>query len=81
MSMETLRHALRHGSAQEIMDIRCQNCGKGMRISYVPRGKKALGAVCPSCISGMLIDGVDKEPPWVSELGNSFDTGQPSTED
>ncbi len=80
MNMETLGRMVRHGSAQEIINIRCPNCGKGMRITYVPRGKKALGVVCPSCLSGIWINGVDKEPPWVSELGNSFETGGPSTE-
>ncbi len=73
--METLENALRHGSAQEIMNARCPSCGKGVKVSYTSGRKPSIGGWCPLCISGMWIDGVDKEPPWVSELGNSFETG------
>ncbi len=75
MSMETLRHALKYGHAQEIMNTRCPSCGKGVRVWYVSGRKAVLRGVCLSCLSGIWITGVDKEPPWVSELGNSFETG------
>ena len=75
MNMETLERVVKHGSAQEIINIRCPVCGKVMGITYVPGHKAAIGVTCLSCLSGMWLDGVEKEPPWVSELGNSFETG------
>ena len=74
MNMKTLAHAVKHSSAQEIINSRCPVCGKIIRISYEPGHKAAIIVVCLSCLSGMCLDGVSKEPPWVSELGNSFET-------
>ncbi len=75
MSIETLEHVVMYGSAQEVINIRCSECGKGLKVAYVPGRKANIGVVCLSCLTVLYLNGVAKEPPWVSELGNKFETG------
>ncbi len=75
MNTSALEHALLYSNAQEVVKIRCPVCGGGISATYVPHGKKAVGAGCPSCRWDVWLDGLDTEPPWVSRIGNNLETG------
>jgi hypothetical protein len=63
------------GTASEVKKLKCPECGAGLKVSYCSNDKvKSARAKCLSCNFIVHHCRLGKEPPWVSELGNEFET-------
>ena len=63
------------GMASEVKKLKCPKCGTGLKVSYWNNeGVRGACAECRNCDFLVRDCGLEKEPPWVSELGCEIET-------
>jgi predicted RNA-binding Zn-ribbon protein involved in translation (DUF1610 family) len=66
--------------SDEVVKLKCPNCGGNLIINFTSGEKKALTVTCEKFCFGTSIDGMAEEPQWVRTLGSHIVTGQHSHE-
>jgi hypothetical protein len=74
MCLQAMELILVSGYAHEALTLCCPQCHMGIRVAYTPGRRASVGAVCPSCLWSIQLDGIASEPKWVRELGSAFET-------
>jgi len=63
-----------HMVSTDVLSLRCPQCGGALVVGYSPGKRKALELLCKQSCFALHVDGLEREPAWVAELGNRVET-------
>jgi RNase P subunit RPR2 len=71
---EPYSNMISSGTANEVKKLKCPECDSVLKITYVP--KEHAPGLYVQCLKCDFLERhrLVKEPQWVSELGNEFET-------
>jgi hypothetical protein len=69
-----------YAGSEEVLNLRCPNCGGSIVIHFTGGERRSLGVSCQKHCFATNLDGMAAEPKWVSALGVHVVTGQHSQE-
>ena len=76
--IRVLPRLIAYSDAEEVLNLRCPNCGGSIVIHFTGGERRALGVSCQKHCFVTNLDGMALEPKWVSALGVHLVTGEDS---
>lgn len=73
MEWDEIKKRLLTGAAKDVLRLKSPE-GEPLVVVFTPGGRRSLNIRCKKGWPRVAMDGLESDPPWVVELGPTFET-------